>query len=160
MVRLRPVIAGLFVMLGGVSCTVTEMRMAHDNPLDRIFDSGSFRLVLTSEATATNAALTWGSVYYTDAKGKITELSTSEIQISGTAQLLYNPAAPSQTDLNTVKQGADLPVAYTPAFPLTSAGAGTFTTTAAAFKGYYIIRLNYKYDDKTGRLYSNFVAVQ
>ncbi len=160
MVRLGPVFITLLVALSGASCTMTEMRMAHDNPLDRIYDSGSFRYVLTGEPSATNATLTWGSVYYTDDKGKVTELSTSDIQINGTngAQLLYNANAPSQTEINTVKQGGSL--GYGSVYALTGAGSGTFTTTAASFKGYYIIRLDYKYDGKTGRLYSNFVAVQ
>ena len=152
---------GLAIFTAAVisGCTITEMKMAHDNPLDRIFDSGSFRYVLTAESSATNATLSWGSVFYTDGNGKVTELSTSEIQINGVAQLQYTATAPSQTDINTVKNKGAL--AYpTPPYTLPNAGPGSFTTTSAGFKGYYILRLDYKYDGKTGTLYSNFVAVQ
>lgn len=153
--------AGLVIFTAAVisGCTMTEMKMAHDNPLDRIFDSGAFRYVLTAETGASAATLTWGSVFYTDDKGKVSELTTSEIQINGVAQLQFTATAPSQTDINTVKTGGAL--AYpSPPYTLLNAGSGNFTTTAGSFKGYYILRLDYKYNGSTGRIYSNFVAVQ
>lgn len=144
-------------------CTGTEMRMAHENPLDRIFDSGSFRLVLTGEATsATVSTLSWGSVYYTSDTGKITELSTEDIQISGSAQVFYSAAAPGATDIAAVKQGGTLSGSFAAVCTLTTTAAGSCTATPASGtgKGYYIIRLDYKYDNKTGRIYSNFAGVQ
>lgn len=151
---------GILVLAG---CTGTEMRMAHENPLDRIFDSGSFRLVLTGEATsATVSTLSWGSVYYTSDTGKITELSTEDIQISGSAQVFYSAAAPGATDIAAVKQGGMLSGSFAAVCTLTTTAAGSCTATPASGtgKGYYIIRLDYKYDNKTGRIYSNFAGVQ
>lgn len=153
---------GILVLAG---CTGTEMRMAHENPLDRIFDSGSFRLVLTGEATsATVSTLSWGSVYYTSDAGKISELSSEDIQASGTngSQVFYSAAAPGATDIAAVKQGGTLSGSFAAVCTLTTTAAGSCTATPASGtgKGYYIIRLDYKYDNKTGRIYSNFAGVQ
>lgn len=145
-------------------CTLTEMRMAHDNPLDRIFDSGSFRLVLTAEASSATAATpTWGAVYFTNDSGKISELSSDDIQVSGTngSQIFYSAAAPGATDITAVKQGGTLSGAFAAVCTLTTTAAGSCTATPASgtSKGYYIIRLDYKYDNKTGRIFSNFVEI-
>jgi hypothetical protein len=150
----------LIVMLLS-SCTITEMKLAHDNPLDRIFDSGSYRLVMTGDATSsTSSTLTWGSIFYTNDKGKTTELSTSDIQISGSAAVLYSATVPTQTQIDAVKQAGSL-AGYSALFSLTTAGAGSYATTAAGQnKGSYIIQLSYNYAGTTGTLYSNFVVIQ
>ncbi|MBV6492727.1 MAG: hypothetical protein LDLANPLL_00724 [Turneriella sp.] len=148
---------GVLVCFSLVSCAITEFPSDHTNPLDPIYDSGSFRLGLTFKNAAEGVKLEWGAVYYKDGDGDTKELSSDDIKIAGNAQLLFKSSAPSEADITAVKNAGTLS-GYTVKYNLSEVKPST-TTVTGTYQGYYIICLDYKYDGKTGRLYSNFVVV-
>ncbi|HRP68080.1 MAG TPA: hypothetical protein PLY93_00915 [Turneriella sp.] len=158
MVKLKSALVLFIALTFLLSCAFTEVAEEHSNPLDPIYDSGSFRLSLVGEDTGTSAKLSWGHIFYKDAKGSVSELTEDEIKVSGTAQVLFKNTTPSAADITTVKAAGALG-GYTPVHTIPNAKESTQMVTGS-YKGYYIIRFDYKYDGKTGRLYSNFVAVQ
>lgn len=167
MVRISTLAAAFAVLLAISGCAMTEIPMAHENPLDRIYDSGNFRLVLTAEATsATSTGLTWSNIYQTTDG----EVSDTTMAITTTANVYRSAGAPSATDLDSVKRAGSLSGAFTqinstecPVKLVGSSYAGSCAVTSTP-KGYFIIQFNYKYTGKSnpasGILYSNFVAVQ
>lgn len=155
MVKFAPICLVFAAMFAPSACTLTEMTMAHDNPLDRIYDSGSVRLVLTGEAaSATASTLTWGSVSYKNDKGSVKELTASDTQ---GAQMFYKSTAPTLGELDTVRNGGTLGYATATGCTISIGTGGNCTATV---KGYFIIRATYNYDGKTAVFYSNFVVVQ
>lgn len=146
-----------------VSCTATEVPLSHDNPLDRIYDSGDFRLGLIAQAKANVTSLSWSNVYH-KTEGA---LSDTNLKLNTTAVMLRSAAIPSTQDQNSVKNATTLSASFatvsTCSIAVANASyAGTCDVTAS---GYYIIQFNYKFTNKagvttTGILYSNFVAVQ
>lgn len=147
------------------ACAVTEVPLAHDNPLDRIYDSGKFRLVLTGEAKSANLTqLSWSNVYHSEDR----ELNAENLKLNPDASILRSATAPSATDIAAVKNGSALSGAFSAVSECVvsakdSSYAGSCNVTSAPTKGYFIIRFNYRYtksDTTTGILYSNFEVVQ
>ena len=169
MVR-HPRIMLLSAMVTVAGCTATEMKLSHDNPLDRIYDSGAFRMVLTGEKSGSTTTLTWSNVYYTDANGKSSEVSDTTLKTNGTVSMLRSAAAPTTQDLNAVKSGSGNPPGFSTLTGCTVAAvsnkySGSCDITGTNNSGYYIIQFNYTFTDdagivSTGILYSNFVSVQ
>ncbi len=162
MVRLIT-LASLVVFFAG--CAITEVPMRHENPLDRIYDSGPFRMVLTAEAkSASLTQLTWSNVYHSEDG----ELAESELKLNTTATILRSALAPTTADLNAVKNQASLSGAFTAvgecSVKVTGTGYGGNCDVSSAPKGYFIIQFNYRYTGKSGTsagiFYSNFVVVQ
>lgn len=162
MVRLA-FLTALAVLL--TRCAVTEVALGHDNPLDRIYDSGPFRMVLTAEAkSASLTQLTWSNVFHS-VDGVLGE---GELTLNPSATVLRSAAAPTDADLTAVKNQAAISGAFTAvsecSVRLTGTGyAGSCDVTSAP-KGYFIIQFNYRYSGKSGTsagiFYSNFVVVQ
>lgn len=161
----RLLVAAMVVSL--FACDNTEVKMRHENPLDRIFDSGNFRVVLTAEEKANgNTALTWSNVFHST-QG---ELSTEKLKINGSAQIFRSAANPGATDINAVKNGSALSGSFAAVGTCTIAAAGdSYAGTCDAVnpsnKGSFIVQFNYRFTDKsdlttTGTIYSNFVVVQ
>jgi len=166
MVKLRVLSLGFFwIFLSG--CTMTEMPLAHDNPLDAIFDNGNFRMVLTYDYNSATGITTlrWSNVYHTTEK----ELNTTNFVLNTTADLLYKTGAPPTADVQLVKTQQPL-IGYTALSPSPvkanlSSYAGSVEMLAANSKGSFIIEFRYKFTNKsgtteTGILHSNFVVVQ
>jgi hypothetical protein len=158
--RLIPVFS--FALLFA-SCTATEVPLSHDNPLDRVFDSGDFRLGLTSQAKPNGASLSWSNVYH-KTEGA---LSDSNLKLNATASILRSATIPSTQDQNSVKNASTLSAGFSAvsACPVAAANASYAGTCDVSASGYYIIQFNYKFTNKSGVvtsgiLYSNFVAVQ
>lgn len=162
MVRLA-LLTALGATLAG--CAITEVPLGHDNPLDRIYDSGQFRMVLTAEAkSASLTQLTWSNVFHSEDG----EASDAELKLNTSATILRSAAAPSAADLTAVKNRATIPGAFAAVgectVKVTGTGyAGNCDVTSAP-KGYFIIQFNYRYTGKSGTaagiFYSNFVVVQ
>jgi hypothetical protein len=157
---------GASALVWAMGCTNTEVKMRHENPLDRIFDSGNFRVVLTAEVKANgNTALTWSNVFHST-EG---ELSAEKLKINTTAQILHNAASPGTTEITAVKNGIALG-GFTPLGTCTIAAvgdgyAGTCDAVSPSNKGSFIVQFNYRFTDKsdlttTGTIYSNFVVIQ
>lgn len=160
----------LFVAAIAVSlfaCDNTEVKMRHENPLDRIFDSGNFRIVLTGEEKPSgNTTLTWSNVFHST-EG---ELGTDKLKINGSAQVFRSAASPGATDIAAVKDAAALSGSFTTVGTCTIAAAGdSYAGTCDAVnplnKGSFIVQFNYRFTDKsdvttTGTIYSNFVVIQ
>lgn len=168
MVRAFMQTAGV-LLLGAVlaGCSNTEVKMRHENPLDRIFDSGNFRLVLTAEAKASgNTSLTWSNVFHTT-EG---ELSDDKLKINGSAQVFRSAANPGATDITAVKNASALSGSFSAVGTCTIAAAnnsyaGNCEAVNPANKGAFIVQFNYRFTDKsdvttTGTIYSNFVVIQ
>jgi hypothetical protein len=165
MVKYLPLSVLLLSMLVG-RCAITEQPLDHENPLDRIYESGNFRMVLSAESTSTSSTtLRWGNVYHTS-EG---ELSDSNLKLNTTASVLYKATAPTSTEIASVKAKTAL-TGYTtvtscPVAVSSSSYAGTCGLTGSSSKGTFIILFNYKFTDKSGVttsgiLYSNFVEIQ
>ena len=166
MVKLRTLTFSIF-LIALSNCSTTEMPLAHDNPLDAIFDNGNFRMVLTDDYNTTTQMTTlhWSNVYHTTEK----ELNTINFKLNTTANLLYKTGVPSTTDVQLVKTQQPL-VGYTALTPSPikangSTYAGTTDMLPANSKGCFIVEFNYKFTSKTGVtetgiLHSNFVIVQ
>ena len=166
---MRVLLLSALLMATLSSCTMTEYPLTHTNPLDRIFDSGDFRLMLTGESpSSTTAKLTWGDVY--DVTLKTSNPVTSDnLKINGTnaAQLLYKSGSPSTTDIAAVKTSTALG-GYTMLYPLVAVGSsysGTHTASSPNHRGTYIIQFSYSYKNSagtttTGILFSNFVVIE
>ncbi len=157
----------LFTLAVGVGCTNTEVKMRHENPLDRIFDSGNFRVVLTGEAAASgNAALVWSNVFHST-EG---ELSDDKLKINSTAQIYRSATTPSVADIGAVQNGTALSGSFAALGTCTVAAAsnsyaGKCDVPSPSNKGAYILQFNYRFTDKsdvttTGTIYSNFVVIQ
>lgn len=161
MVRLLQLLFLAFI----AGCAITEVPLGHDNPLDRIYDSGPFRMVLTAEArSATRTQLSYSNVFHS----KDGELSDEVLKLNPNATILRSAAAPSAADLAAVKNEAALSGAFTPVSECAvrsndSSYAGGCEVTSTA-KGYFILQFNFRYSGKSGAaagiLYSNFVVVQ
>jgi hypothetical protein len=162
MVRLL-IPAALVALVAG--CAVTEVPLGHDNPLDRIYDSGDFRMVLTAEAkSAALTQLTWSKVFHS----KDGALTNAVLKLNPSASILRSATAPSAADLAAVRNRT----ALSGAFATVAECSGKITGTTYAGdcevsstpKGYFIIQFNYSYTGKsgtaTGIFYSNFVVVQ
>lgn len=145
------------------ACAITEVPMPHTNPLDQIYDSGDFRLVLTAEAkTANLTQLSWSNVYHREDR----ELNDTELTLNPNASILRSAAPPTAADITAVKNGSTLSGAFSLVSECVvsaknSSYAGSCDVTSAP-KGYFIIRFNYRYTKSgtTGILYSNFEVVQ
>jgi hypothetical protein len=148
-------------------CTNTEVKMRHENPLDRIFDSGNFRLVLTGEEKASgNTSLTWSNVFHST-EG---ELSDDKLKINGSAQVFRSAASPGAADITAVKNASALSGSFTAVGTCSVAAsgnsyAGNCEAVNPANKGAFIVQFNYRFTDKsdvitTGTIYSNFVVIQ
>lgn len=145
------------------SCTATEVPLSHDNPLDRIFDSGDFRLGLTAQAKSNLTSLSWSNVYH-KVEGA---LSDTNLKLNTPASMWRSAGIPSAQDQNAVKNATTLSASFATVsgcsiVAASASYAGTCDVTAA---GYYIIQFNYKFTNKagvttTGILYSNFAVVQ
>jgi len=157
-------VLGLVFLVG---CTNTEVKMRHENPLDRIFDSGNFRIVLTAEEKPNgNTTLNWSNVFHST-EG---ELSAEKLKINGSAQIFRSAASPSAIDINSVKEAGALSGSFTGVGTCTIAAAGdSYAGTCDAVnpsnKGAFILQFNYRFTDKsdvttTGTIYSNFVVIQ
>jgi len=157
----------LFAAFAVIGCNGTEMPLDHTNPMDRIYDSGSFRQVLTGiETSTTQSVLNWSNVFHkTDG-----ELSDSSLKINGTAAVYLSTVAPSASDLSLVTGGQALSGAFTPVSGCSIAAAnasyaGSCPVTTNSGRGYFIIRFNYTYASSggsatSGIFYSNFVVLQ
>jgi hypothetical protein len=162
MVRLT-LLTALVVALTG--CAITEVPLGHDNPLDRIYDSGPFRMVLTAEAkSAALTQLSWSHVYH-NIDGK---LNSDQLILNPSASVLRSASAPSASDISAVKNGQPVSGAFAAVgeCSVQVAGngyAGNCDVTSAP-KGYFVIRFSYRYTGKTnsgsGIFYSNIVVVQ
>jgi hypothetical protein len=159
------IVAGSAILVAG--CTNTEVKMRHENPLDRIFDSGNFRVVLTGEATASgNASLAWSNVYHAS-EGELTD---TKLKINSTAQILRSATTPAASDLTAVQNGAAISGSYSAVgvcvvSAANSSYAGSCDVAPALNKGSYILQFNYRFTDKSdvttiGTIYSNFVVIQ
>jgi hypothetical protein len=162
MVRLL-ILTAVVALLAG--CAVTEVPLGHDNPLDRIYDSGDFRMVLTAEAKSTGLTqLTWSNVFHS----KDGELTDTVLKLNTSASILRSAAAPSAADLTAVKNRATLSAAFAAvgecSVKVTGTGYAGNCDVSSTPKGYFIIQFNYAYTGKsgtaTGIFYSNFVVVQ
>lgn len=160
-------IGAALIITAASACTNTEVKMRHENPLDRIFDSGNFRLVLTAEEKASgNTGLTWSNVFHST-EG---ELSDDKLKINGSAQIFGSAASPGAADINAVKNGAALSGSFAAVGTCTVAAAnnsyaGNCDAVNPANKGAFIVQFNYRFTDKsdittTGTIYSNFVVIQ
>jgi len=157
MVMRRFYILAVLAALALGACTMTEVAYGHENPLDDIYDSGAYRLVLTAQSvSATQVNLSWGSVYYKNEKGSVSAVSS----LTGTPQLFYKSTAPTQAELDTIKKTAALTGYTSVACSITLGSAGTCFTSTAPYSGYYIIEATYNHDGRSGRLFSNFAVVQ
>ncbi|HMV36880.1 MAG TPA: hypothetical protein PKM44_09765 [Turneriella sp.] len=162
MVRL-PLLVTLIASLAG--CAITEVPLGHDNPLDRIYDSGKFRMVLTAEAkSASLTQLTWSNVFHSEDG----ELTDAELKLNNSATILRSAVAPIAADLTAVKNQATLSGAFATvgecSVKVTGTGYAGNCDVSSVPKGYFIIQFNYRYTGKAGTvagiLYSNFVVVQ
>lgn len=162
MVRL-PLLSALVALLTG--CAITEVPLGHDNPLDRIYDSGPFRMVLTAEAKSANLTqLTWSNVFHAEDG----ELSDATLKLNPSASVLRSAAAPVAADLTAVKNRATLSGAFAAvgecSVKVTGTGYAGNCEVNSAPKGYFVIQFNYHYTGKSGTsagiFYSNFVVVQ
>lgn len=162
--RIYLVVGSAILVLG---CTNTEIKMRHENPLDRIFDSGNFRVVLTGEAAASgNAALVWSNVYHAS-EGELTD---AKLKINTTAQILRSATNPAAVDITAVKNAAALSGSFSALGTCVigaanNSYAGNCDVAPALNKGSYILQFNYRFTDKsdvttTGTIYSNFVVIQ
>lgn len=157
----------LFATFVVIGCNGTEMPLDHTNPMDRIYDSGNFRQVLTGvEASTTQSVLNWSNVFHkTDG-----ELSDSSLKINGTASVYMSTTAPSASDLSSVTSAQALSGAFTAVFgcnvvAANASYAGSCPVTTNSGRGYFIIRFNYTYTNSggsatSGIFYSNFVVLQ
>lgn len=146
-------------------CAITEVPLGHDNPLDRIYDSGSFRMVLTAESkSASLTQLTWSNVFH----GEDGELTDTGLKLNTSASILRSAAAPAAADLTAVKNRATLSGAFAAvgecSVKVTGTGYAGNCDVSSAPKGYFVIQFNYRYTGKSGTsagiFYSNFVVVQ
>ena len=160
-------LAGALALVLAVSCTNTEVKMRHENPLDRIFDSGNFRIVLTAEEKVNgNTTLNWSNVFHST-EG---ELTAEKLKINGSAQIFRSATSPGATDINSVKEAGALSGSFSAVGTCTIAAAGesyagTCDAVNPANKGSFILQFNYRFTDKsdvttTGTIYSNFVVIQ
>lgn len=160
MVKRSVLISTLLLLFLG-RCAMTEMPMPHDNPLDRIYDSGDYRMVLTGTAlSASESQLSWGGVFRAD-EG---ELKSTDLQLNGSAVLYRSATQPSSADLDAVKKTQSLSGAFTAVggcsfSPKDESYAGGCVVTSTP-KGYFVIKFPYKDSSKSGTFYSNFVEIQ
>ncbi|MDZ7343102.1 MAG: hypothetical protein ONA90_01165, partial [candidate division KSB1 bacterium] len=145
-------------------CLNTQVPLRHDNPFDRIYDSGDFRLVLTAEPLVDSTRFYWSEVYHST-EGRLT---AEKLQIQGTAGLLRSANAPSAGQLEAIRNGVAVS-GFTAVSncAMAAAGGGYANQCQAAtgsHKGYFLIRFDYRYTNKagesTGTFYSNIVVVQ
>lgn len=155
-------ILALVFSLAGISCTSTEIPLSHDNPLDRIFDSGSFRMGLTGDTKGTGTSLAWSNVFH-KTEGA---LSDSNLKLNSSAAVLRSATSPSASDLTAVKSATALSASFAQVAGCAVAVAGTSYAGSceSTLQGYFIIQFNYKFTDKagvtsSGIIYSNFAAV-
>lgn len=155
----------LFLAFAASRCNTTEVPFNHDNPFDRIYDSGKFRLVLVAEPLADTTHFHWSEVYHSE-EGK---LSTENLKINGTAGLLRSATAPSPAQLQAIRNAAALSgFAAVPGCSIAATDRGYANQCQAAsgnHKGYFILRFDYLFTDKsgtdkTGILYSNIAVVE
>jgi hypothetical protein len=162
MVMRRFYILAILGALGMGACTMTEVAYGHENPLDPIYDSGGYRLVLTGQPiSSTQATLSWGAVYNKNDKGSVSTVSG----MTGTTRLLYKATAPSPAQIDIVKRGdvfsgQDALLACPVTLGIAGACNTTTTTGYVTSAGYYILEVNFTHSGKTGYFYSNFVVIQ
>lgn len=155
----------LFLAFAASRCNTTEVPFNHDNPFDRIYDSGKFRLVLVAEPLTDTTRFYWSEVYHSE-EGK---LNSEKLKINGTAGLLRSAAAPSPAQLQAIRNGAALSgftaVAGCSIAATDTGYANQCQAATGNHKGYFLLRFDYLFTNKsgidsTGILYSNIVVVE
>ncbi len=160
MVKRSVLISTLLLLFLG-RCAMTEMPMPHDNPLDRIYDSGDYRMVLTGTIVSlTESQLNWSGIFRVE-KG---EVDVRDVQMNGSAVIYRSAAEPSAADLDAVKKAQSLSGAFSAVGgcsvgPKDESYAGACAVTSTP-KGYFILKFPYRDSSKSGTLYSNFVEIQ
>lgn len=152
----------LLLLIWFLGC-VAEIEERHDNPLDRIFDDGEFRLVLNPPTRQNDGTymIKWSNVFHRE-KG---ELSDKDFKLIGPSFLAGCTCLPNPTDLNHIKENKLAPSFTQNLYAITLknssyAGQHDLSYIPEGSVRSYVIYLNYLYlpTQKTGIMHSNVVV--
>ncbi len=158
----------ILLILTFAACHNTELITEHSNPLDRIFDDGDFRIVLSQPEKQADGTwlIRWSNVFH-KTEG---ELDDQVFMLNAGAVLASMNSAPTAADLQAIRNNSldhnfDTDILYIQAKKGSYAGSHNLGTLSGVTIRSYVIYMSYYYIDPnkdnqktSGIIHSNVVV--
>lgn len=144
----------IFIVLFSLTaCLQEDLELVHTNPLDRIYDDGDFRIVLTmTPESGGDVKVRWSDLTYQGDEVEEDDFSASSFS------LLSVSGAASDADIDTIKVNQSL--SWTQASDLDESEAaveGEETISEPGTDTSYVIEIQFSYKDPDGENLSGII---